>query len=198
MVCQSRSFLVLPCLKHQWSHWKNRQLLLIRLTTDKLGAYFLKRQQLQWRTERIWVFDPILGVKKVEDPKWEDKTFWTTSKWPSTHIRKLGFTWKMFFWDPTFPKLVGGIPTPAEKYELVSWDDYSQYMEKQKKTNHQPENHLGNYRPTLDYPTGHHVMLSWAIIHIPIDLMWVFHIYVYWTVTFSFPHRLGVQLGLLS
>ena len=39
----------------------------------------------------------------------------------------------MFFWDPTFPKLVGGIPTPAEKYELVSWDDYSQYMEKQKK-----------------------------------------------------------------
>ena len=26
--------------------------------------------------------------------------------------------------------LVGGIPTPLKKYEFVSWDDYSQYMEK--------------------------------------------------------------------
>ena len=26
--------------------------------------------------------------------------------------------------------LVGGIPTPSEKYEFVSWNDFSQYMEK--------------------------------------------------------------------
>ena len=26
--------------------------------------------------------------------------------------------------------LVGGIPTPSEKYEFVSWDDCSQYMDK--------------------------------------------------------------------
>ena len=134
MVCQSRSFLLLPCLKHQWSHWKNRQLLLIRLTTDKLGAYFLKRQQLQWRTERIWVFDPILGLKKVEgveDPKWEDKTFWTTSKWPSTHIRKLGFTWKIFFWDPLFQNwLVVYLPLWKIWAHQLGW--LFQYMEKNK------------------------------------------------------------------
>ena len=26
--------------------------------------------------------------------------------------------------------LVGGIPTPSEQYEFVSWDDHSQYLEK--------------------------------------------------------------------
>ena len=31
---------------------------------------------------------------------------------------------------------------PSEKYELVSWDDYSQYMEnKGHVPNHQPENY---------------------------------------------------------
>ena len=35
--------------------------------------------------------------------------------------------------------LVGGIPTPLKNMK-VSWDDYSQYMEKQKNVpNHQPD-----------------------------------------------------------
>ena len=31
-----------------------------------------------------------------------------------------------------YPKLVGGWAYPSEKYECVNWDDYSQYMEKEK------------------------------------------------------------------
>ena len=40
---------------------------------------------------------------------------------------KLGETlrwWKDFTWQ----NLVGGL-NPSEKYDLVSWDDYSQYIE---------------------------------------------------------------------
>jgi hypothetical protein len=39
-------------------------------------------------------------------------------------------------WDPTNTSLVGGIPTPL-KYMKVSWDDYSQYMEKMFETTNQ-------------------------------------------------------------
>ena len=34
--------------------------------------------------------------------------------------------------------MVGGFNT-SEKYEFISWDDYSQYMDKKHVPNHQPE-----------------------------------------------------------
>jgi hypothetical protein len=39
--------------------------------------------------------------------------------------------------------MVGGF-SPSEKYEFVSWDDYSQYMESHKihVPSHQPENRV--------------------------------------------------------
>jgi len=37
-------------------------------------------------------------------------------------------------------------PYPSEKYDFVSWDDYSQYMEKLIKIHENPLNH---YNPSL-------------------------------------------------
>jgi hypothetical protein len=43
--------------------------------------------------------------------------------------------------------LVGGF-NPSERYELVSWDHYSQYMDKHVlKKNHQPDSFLISWRP---------------------------------------------------
>ena len=44
-------------------------------------------------------------------------------------------------WQKNMGKMTGWWLTyPSEKYEFVSWDDYSQYMEKMKNVpNHQPD-----------------------------------------------------------
>jgi len=54
-------------------------------------------------------------------------------------------TWvylKNIFLRPTFPKLVGGIPTPLKNMSSSVGMIIPIYG---KKTNHQPENNLGNY-----------------------------------------------------
>ena len=50
--------------------------------------------------------------------------------------------------------MVGGLNT-SEKYEFISWDDYSQYMDKKHVPNHQPEIVYGNHHPTHPHQICH-------------------------------------------
>ena len=54
-------------------------------------------------------------------------------RWPGGHPNRL----RIRFNKPTNPYLVGGF-NPSGKYEFVSWDDDSQYMEKQSKWSKPP------------------------------------------------------------